>query len=228
MIAGGLFLFPGIISDVIAVMLLIMPSKNPNENLFQEMQDRYNRKQQKKDDSVIEGEFKKEEDNARGRLKGVTGCELFFPKTEGRHTASSSSSDVGRRGARRRATAPPRPTISVLIGRALSPAPRSTTTPSPSSMSFCGRTCEAGKYRDTSTAACITCAAGQYRPEGASQNLCKLCPEGFFNVPALQQPPRERSRSYPARSIASCRPATRQGWTARRALCLEPARTYRQ
>lgn len=63
MIAGGLFLFPGIISDVIAVMLLIMPSKNPNENLFQEMQDRYNRKQQKTDDSVIEGEFKKEEDN---------------------------------------------------------------------------------------------------------------------------------------------------------------------
>lgn len=63
MIAGGLFLFPGIISDVIAVMLLIMPSKNPNENLFQEMQDRYNRKQQKTDGSVIEGEFKKEEDN---------------------------------------------------------------------------------------------------------------------------------------------------------------------
>ena len=63
MIAGGLFLFPGIISDVIAVMLLIMPSKNPNENLFKEMQDRYNRKQQKTDDSVIEGEFKKEEDN---------------------------------------------------------------------------------------------------------------------------------------------------------------------
>ena len=63
MIAGGLFLFPGIVSDVIAVMLLIMPSKNPNENLFQEMQDRYNKKQQKTDDSVIEGEFKKEEDN---------------------------------------------------------------------------------------------------------------------------------------------------------------------
>ena len=63
MIAGGLFLFPGIISDVIAVILLIMPSKKPNENLFQEMQDRFNRKQQKTDDSVIEGEFKKEEDN---------------------------------------------------------------------------------------------------------------------------------------------------------------------
>jgi len=62
MIAGGLFLFPGIVTDLIAIILLVMPSKNPNDNLFQEMQNRFNQKKQK-DDSVIEGEFKKEDDD---------------------------------------------------------------------------------------------------------------------------------------------------------------------
>lgn len=63
MIAGGLFLFPGIVTDLIAIILLVMPSKNTNDdNLFQEMQNRFNQKKQK-DDSVIEGEFKKEDDD---------------------------------------------------------------------------------------------------------------------------------------------------------------------
>lgn len=63
MIAGGLFLFPGIVTDFIAIILLVMPSvKNSNDNLFQEMQNRFNQKKQK-DDSVIEGEFKKEDDD---------------------------------------------------------------------------------------------------------------------------------------------------------------------
>jgi len=62
MIAGGLFLFPGIVTDLIAIILLVMPSKNSNDNLFQEMQNRFNQKKQK-DDSVIEGEFKKEDDD---------------------------------------------------------------------------------------------------------------------------------------------------------------------
>ncbi|MFA5170810.1 MAG: FxsA family protein [Sulfuriferula sp.] len=55
MIAGGLFIFPGVISDVMAVLILLIPAR-----LF----GRKAAMSQPVDDDVIEGEYRRE-DNAR-------------------------------------------------------------------------------------------------------------------------------------------------------------------
>ena len=38
MIAGGLFLFPGVFTDLLAVLILVVPTKNTHSNIFEEMQ----------------------------------------------------------------------------------------------------------------------------------------------------------------------------------------------
>lgn len=55
MFAGVLLLIPGVISDALAVILLIMPTKNPN--LGQGEPKKNTRYQSSANDEVIEGEF---------------------------------------------------------------------------------------------------------------------------------------------------------------------------
>ena len=63
MIAGGLFLFPGVFTDLLAVLILVVPTKNTHSNMFEEMQKKYNKHENTKSaDSVIEGEYKKEDE----------------------------------------------------------------------------------------------------------------------------------------------------------------------
>ena len=63
MIAGGLFLFPGVFTDLLAVLILVVPTKNTHSNMFEEMQKKYNNHENTKSaDSVIEGEDKKEDE----------------------------------------------------------------------------------------------------------------------------------------------------------------------
>jgi len=63
MIAGGLFLFPGVFTDLLAVLILVVPTKNTHSNMFEEMQKKYNNHENTKSaDSVIEGEYKKEDE----------------------------------------------------------------------------------------------------------------------------------------------------------------------
>jgi UPF0716 protein FxsA len=65
MIAGGLFLFPGVFTDFVAVTILLIPGskKNIDNSMFEEMERKFNEsKKTKDDDSVIEGEYKKEDD----------------------------------------------------------------------------------------------------------------------------------------------------------------------
>lgn len=63
MIAGGLFLFPGVFTDVLAVLVLVVPTKNTHSSIFEEMQKKYNKSENAKSaDSVIEGEYKKEDE----------------------------------------------------------------------------------------------------------------------------------------------------------------------
>ena len=57
-LAGALFLFPGVITDLIGIVLLLIPvqaSLNQNANPFQ--QDVH-----KKNDDIIEGEYRREDD----------------------------------------------------------------------------------------------------------------------------------------------------------------------
>lgn len=63
MIAGGLFLFPGIFTDLLAVLVLVIPTKNTHSSIFEEMQKKYNMHENTKSaDSDIEGEYKKEDE----------------------------------------------------------------------------------------------------------------------------------------------------------------------
>jgi UPF0716 protein FxsA len=58
LLAGALFLFPGVITDLIGIVLLLIPvqaSLNQNANPFQ--QDGH-----KKNDDIIEGEYRREDD----------------------------------------------------------------------------------------------------------------------------------------------------------------------
>ena len=58
LLAGALFLFPGVITDLIGIVLLLIPvqaSLNKNANPFQ--QDAH-----KKNDDIIEGEYRREDD----------------------------------------------------------------------------------------------------------------------------------------------------------------------
>lgn len=58
LLAGALFLFPGVITDIIGIVLLLIPvqaSLNQNANPFQ--QDVH-----KKNDDIIEGEYRREDD----------------------------------------------------------------------------------------------------------------------------------------------------------------------
>ena len=58
LLAGALFLFPGVITDLIGIVLLLIPvqaSLNQNANPFQ--QDAH-----KKNDDIIEGEYRREDD----------------------------------------------------------------------------------------------------------------------------------------------------------------------
>jgi UPF0716 protein FxsA len=66
--AGGLFLFPGIFTDIIAFILLLIPISGNEENLnktksgsFNQKKDTANKDTANKGD-VIEGEYRREDD----------------------------------------------------------------------------------------------------------------------------------------------------------------------
>ena len=63
LMAGGLFLFPGIFTDIIAFILLLIPISGNEENLNKTKSGSFN---QKKDTAnkgdVIEGEYRREDD----------------------------------------------------------------------------------------------------------------------------------------------------------------------
>jgi UPF0716 protein FxsA len=70
MIAGGLFLFPGIFTDIFAVCILLIPMKQKNtsfnSDFFSKMNEAINpnnNKHQSKDNNDIEGEFHREKND---------------------------------------------------------------------------------------------------------------------------------------------------------------------
>jgi UPF0716 protein FxsA len=70
MIAGGLFLFPGIFTDIVAVCIMLIPMRQDNSSfnadLFSKMNEAMNSNKNKQHDSNkkdIEGEFHREKDD---------------------------------------------------------------------------------------------------------------------------------------------------------------------
>ena len=63
LMAGGLFLFPGIFTDIIAVILILIPLSDNDETLNKTDTHTFDKKKDKTDKSdVIEGEFRREDD----------------------------------------------------------------------------------------------------------------------------------------------------------------------
>ena len=63
LMAGGLFLFPGIFTDIIAVILILIPLSDNDETLNKTDAHIFDKKKDKTDKSdVIEGEFRREDD----------------------------------------------------------------------------------------------------------------------------------------------------------------------
>lgn len=59
-ISGGLFLFPGIFTDILAVVVLMIPSSKSNNSFNENFQEKY--KKTENDKTIIEGEYIKEEE----------------------------------------------------------------------------------------------------------------------------------------------------------------------
>lgn len=59
LMAGVLFLIPGVITDVIGFILLLIPIKNLNNR----DEPTFTNSPKKENDNIIEGEYKREEDN---------------------------------------------------------------------------------------------------------------------------------------------------------------------
>jgi UPF0716 protein FxsA len=63
LMAGGLFLFPGIFSDIIAIILLLIPIKNNEERQNEFEANTFNKKKDSTNKSdVIEGEYRREDE----------------------------------------------------------------------------------------------------------------------------------------------------------------------
>jgi len=63
LMAGGLFLFPGIFSDIIAIILLLIPIKNNEERQNEFEANTFNKKKDSTNKGdVIEGEYRREDD----------------------------------------------------------------------------------------------------------------------------------------------------------------------
>ena len=62
LMAGGLFLFPGIFTDIIAVILLLIPISGNDENLNKTDNNSFNKKKDTNKSDVIEGEYRREDD----------------------------------------------------------------------------------------------------------------------------------------------------------------------
>ena len=63
LMAGGLFLFPGIISDIIAIILLLIPIKNNEERQNEFEANTFNKKKDSTNKGdVIEGEYRREDE----------------------------------------------------------------------------------------------------------------------------------------------------------------------
>jgi UPF0716 protein FxsA len=63
LMAGGLFLFPGIFSDIIAIILLLIPIKNNEERQDEFKANTFNKKKDSTNKGdVIEGEYRREDE----------------------------------------------------------------------------------------------------------------------------------------------------------------------
>jgi len=63
LMAGGLFLFPGIFSDIIAIILLLIPIKNNEERQNEFESNTFNKKKDSTNKGdVIEGEYRREDE----------------------------------------------------------------------------------------------------------------------------------------------------------------------
>ena len=63
LMAGGLFLFPGIFSDIIAIILLLIPIKNNEERQNEFEANTFNKKKNSTNKGdVIEGEYRREDE----------------------------------------------------------------------------------------------------------------------------------------------------------------------
>jgi UPF0716 protein FxsA len=63
LMAGGLFLFPGIFSDIIAIILLLIPIKNNEERQDEFEANTFNKKKDSTNKGdVIEGEYRREDE----------------------------------------------------------------------------------------------------------------------------------------------------------------------
>ena len=62
LMAGGLFLFPGIFTDIIAFILLLIPISGDDENLNRNEANPFGKKKETNSDDVIEGEYHRDDD----------------------------------------------------------------------------------------------------------------------------------------------------------------------
>ena len=62
LMAGGLFLFPGIFTDIIAFILLLIPITGDDENLNRNEANPFGKKKETNSDDVIEGEYHRDDD----------------------------------------------------------------------------------------------------------------------------------------------------------------------
>ena len=62
LMAGGLFLFPGIFTDIIAFILLLIPISGDDENLNKNEANPFGKKKETNSDDVIEGEYHRDDD----------------------------------------------------------------------------------------------------------------------------------------------------------------------
>ena len=62
LMAGGLFLFPGIFTDIIAFILLLIPISGDDENLNRNEANPFGKKKETNSDDVIEGEYHRDND----------------------------------------------------------------------------------------------------------------------------------------------------------------------
>tara|TARA_B100000767_G_scaffold273674_1_gene304522 strand:- start:3445 stop:3870 length:426 start_codon:yes stop_codon:yes gene_type:complete len=62
LMAGGLFLFPGIFTDIIAFILLLIPMSGDDESLNKNEASPFGKKKGTNSDDIIEGEYHRDDD----------------------------------------------------------------------------------------------------------------------------------------------------------------------
>ena len=63
LMAGGLFLFPGVFTDIIAIILLLIPISGNEENINNNNAFKFDKKKETNTDDVIEGEYHRDDDS---------------------------------------------------------------------------------------------------------------------------------------------------------------------